>query len=348
VTLAIATLAGDDGEAEKRWDAYVLGHAEASGYHATGWKRVMERVYGHRTHYLYAEDDGEVVGVLPMVQVKLPFVRNVMTSLPFTSYGGIVADSPQVSWRLFEAAAEVARATKVTSLELRHHGVAPLDLPARTHKVSLWLDLPSSEDALWSSFRSELRTDIRRRVKDGLEVRVTGLDGLDDFYRIYAINMRDLGTPVYPRAFFARILEEWPGSGWIATCFFRGEAVASGFLLGFRGTLEIPWASSLRDMKSLRPNMLLYWECLRHAIGTGFVRFDFGRSTPGAGTFAFKKQWGARPVPLAWQYWMASSGAPLPDVTPDNPRFAAAIRAWRRLPVAVTRVIGPAIAAYLP
>jgi FemAB-related protein (PEP-CTERM system-associated) len=160
--------------------------------------------------------------------------------------------------------------------------------------------------------------------------------------------MRDLGTPAYPRAFFASILAEWPGTSWIATCVHRGEVVASGFLLGYRGTLEIPWASSLREMKSLRPNMLLYWECLRHAIATGFARFDFGRSTQDAGTFAFKKQWGARPVPLFWQYWMATSGAPLPDVSRENPKFDAAIRMWRRLPVAVTQLIGPRIVKYLP
>jgi FemAB-related protein (PEP-CTERM system-associated) len=348
MTVAIAELPRADREAEKRWDTYVLGHAHASGYHATGWRRVVERVYGHRTRYLFAEEDGQIVGVLPLAQIKFPLLRNVVTSLPFTTYGGIVADSPAVSRRLLEAGTDVARTMGARSLELRHYGAAPVELPARTHKVTMWLDLPSAEDALWKTFRTDLRTDIRRRIKDGLEVGIGGTEELDHFYGVYAVNMRDLGTPVYPRAFFATILEEWPGSAWIATCAFRGETVASGMLLGFRGSLEIPWASSLKTMKGLRPNMLLYWECLRHAIAMGFDRFDFGRSTPHGGTFGFKKQWGARPVPLFWQYWMADPAAALPDLNPDNRRFAVAIRMWQRLPLGVTRLIGPPIVRYLP
>ena len=171
---------------------------------------------------------------------------------------------------------------------------------------------PESVDTLWQGVPTELRTDIRKRIKDGLEVRIGGAEELENFYHVYSTNMRDVGTPVYPKAFFTTILTKWPGSAWIATCVYQGEAVASAFLLGFRGTLEIPWASSLKTRKSLRPNMLLHWECLRHAIASGFTRFDFGRSPLSGGTQTFKSQWGARAVPLYWQYWLPR-GAGIPD-----------------------------------
>lgn len=344
----ISVLGPGDVDAEKRWDTYVGGHPTASGYQTTGWRRVIARVYGYPGHYLYAEQDGQVVGVLPLAHIRTLVTGNVLVSLPFTTYGGISADSPAVAGELLEAATGLARRLGARRLELRHVEQAPVELPSKTHRVTMWLDLPPSEDALWKAFRTELRTDIRRRLKDGLEVRVGGREEVESFYRVFVANMRDLGTPPYAKAFFSTILAEWPGSSWVATCYHRGAPVASGFLLGFRGTLEIPWASSLASAKRLRPNMLLYWECLRHAIGQGFTRFDFGRSAPGGGTFDFKRQWGARAVPLYWQYWLARPGDAVPSRDPGDPRFALAIRAWQRLPLAVTRVLGPRLVRYFP
>ena len=86
----------------------------------------------------------------------------------------------------------------------------------------MWLDLPPSVDTLCKAFPTALRTDIRKRIKDGLEVRIGGAEELENFYRVYSTNMRDLGTPVYPKAFFTTILAEWPGSAWIATCRHQG------------------------------------------------------------------------------------------------------------------------------
>jgi serine/alanine adding enzyme len=234
-------------------------------------------------------------------------------------------------------------------VELRHWArPAAVDLPSRTHKVTMWLDLPPEADTLWKQFRTELRTDIRRRLKDGLQVRIAGATELDNFYHVYSHNMRDLGTPVAPKAFFAAILAEWADACWIATVYHRDEPIASGFLVGFRRTLEIPWASALRSHIRLRPNMLLYWGCLQHAVTAGFSRFDFGRSTPDGGTHAFKKQWGAREVPLYWHYWTSVADTAPPLLTPDNTKFDLAVRAWKRLPLSLTRVIGPRLARCFP
>jgi FemAB-related protein (PEP-CTERM system-associated) len=337
---------GDEDRA-KRWETYVQGQRQASGYHSLGWKVVLERVYGYRTYYLYARDGRDVVGILPLALVGTRVTGRALVSLPFTSYGGIVSDDADVVAGLFEAGAELSRRLGLSYVELRHFERTPIAAPTKTHKVTMWLDLPPSVDTLWKAFPTALRTDIRKRIKDGLEVRIGGAEELENFYRVYSTNMRDLGTPVYPKAFFTTILAEWPGSAWIATCRHQGEAVASGFLLGFRGTLEIPWASSLKTRKSLRPNMLLHWECLRHAIDSGFTRFDFGRSPLSGGTQTFKSQWGARAVPLYWQYWLAR-GTEIPDVNRENPRFTPAIRIWQRLPLWLTRLVGPRLARHFP
>ena len=165
---------------------------------------------------------------------------------------------------------------------------------------------------------------------------------LADFYAVFAHNMRDLGTPVYSIRWFREILQAFPQACRLFVVYAGGRPAAGAFVLWHRGTIEVPWASSLREFNPLCVNVLMYWEMLRFAVERGFSCFDLGRSTPNEGTFHFKQQWGAEPRELVWEYWTAE-GAALPDLSPKNPKFERAIAAWRRLPVGVTKVIGPPI-----
>ena len=159
--------------------------------------------------------------------------------------------------------------------------------------------------------------------------------------------MRDLGTPVYGKRLFASVLATFPDSSRIIAVYQDGNVVAAGLASWYKKTLEVPWASSNKDYKKLCPNNLLYWEAISYAIQHGFRIFDFGRSTPGEGTFKFKEQWGAEPHPLHWQYAL-KSGAPLPELSPHNPKYDLAIRCWRRLPLWMTRLLGPSIVRNIP
>ena len=159
--------------------------------------------------------------------------------------------------------------------------------------------------------------------------------------------MRELGTPVYPKSFFKNILETFQESAWICSVYKDEEPVASGFLFGFKDRLDIPWASSKREYDRFNPNMLLYWNSLKFACENGYRIFDFGRSTPGEGTYKFKEQWGAKPIQLYWHYWLKNNG-PLPELNPKNPKYQMAIKIWQKLPVAVTRFIGPMIVKNIP
>ena len=184
-------------------------------------------------------------------------------------------------------------------------------------------------------------------MKEGMITRIGQLEELDSFYEVFSINMRDLGTPVYSKEFFRNILTVFPENTWICSVYKDKQPVASGLLIGFREILEIPWVSSIRKYNPLRPNILLYWTVLQYACEKGFKIFDFGRSTPGEGTYLFKEQWGAKPVPLYWYYWMRNSGS-LPELNPKNPKYKQAIEVWKRLPVGLTRVLGPTISKNLP
>lgn len=344
--MKILSLTSEDKE---RWDKYVLGSCLTSAYHLSGWKEVIEKSFGHSTRYLLSENDKkEVQGILPVVQLKSALFGNYMVSLPYFTYGGVCADNDEIRDELISEAIAYAKSCNAGHIEMRHTGPIANGMPVKTAKVSMRLPLESNADDLWKSFPAKLRSQIGKPLKEGMYSKFGKEEELDSFYKVFSINMRDLGTPVYPKYFFRNILRMFPDLTWICSVYTKdGRAVASGFLLGFKNMLEIPWASSLRSYNNLSPNMLLYWSALKFACESGYGFFDFGRSTPGEGTYKFKTQWGAQPVRLHWHYWLKNGGA-LPELNPRNPKYRAAIEVWRRLPVGLTRLIGPAIIKNLP
>jgi len=335
-------------EDKKKWEEYVAVSGNATAYHQLGWKHVVETSFGHRTRYLLSEDaEGRIDGILPMVQLNSLLFGNFFVSLPYFNYGGICADQAECAGPLLQEAIRIAREEGAEHLEIRE--TAPLDggLPCKLAKVSMRLGLPDSPEALWRSFPSKLKSQVRKPQKEGFSVRVGGEEELDSFYRVFSMNMRELGTPVYPKAFFQEIMRAFPQSTSICVVRSSAKPVAAGFLVGFKSTMEIPWASSLREYNRLAPNMLLYWSALSFASERGYKVFDFGRSTPGEGTYQFKAQWGATPIPLYWYYWMRESG-PLPEINPKNRKYRLAIEIWKRLPLPITQMVGPRIVRNIP
>ena len=167
------------------------------------------------------------------------------------------------------------------------------------------------------------------------------------FYGVFARNMRFLGTPVMPRAWFENVLRETAEQVRILLLCEGDQAVAGTVVTSFRRTLELPWIASLPDSRRNYSTVLLYWTALEWAIQKGFATVDLGRCTPGGGTYEFKRQWNAEAVPLHWYYWLAP-GVSIPHLRPDNPRYRLAISLWKRLPLGLTLQLGPRIVRYIP
>ena len=336
-----------DARDDAAWEQFVQSRQEACGYHTAAWGGLLNRVFGHTAYYLMVRDqEGQVRGVLPLVFMKSPLFGRFLTSMPFFNYGGVLFESAEARDALLDAAAETARGLEATHIELRQ--VAPLEIgwPVRSHKVSMRLELPQRYEDLRKAFPSKLRSQVRRGEREGMTSRLGGLELLDDFYQVFARNMRDLGTPVYGKGFFREILRTFSKEARICAVYLADRPVAAGFVIGFRQTLEIPWASSDRRYARLAPNMALYNGVLQYACTEGYREFDFGRSTVDSGTYRFKEQWGAKPLPLYWYYWLFE-GTKLPELNPQNPKYQLAIRMWQHLPVPVTQLVGPAIVKYL-
>lgn len=321
------------------WDRFVASHPGATGYHAWAWRDVIARAFGHESIYLSARSGGSIVGVLPLVFINSRLFGRSLTSLPFLNYGGVVAGTTDIAERLVEAAATIARERRCPHVELRHIDRRMPALPVRQHKVTMLLPLVKP---VWDGLDRKVRNQIRKAQKSGLMADRGGVELLADFYTVFARNMRDLGTPVYSRRLFEEALRAFPDRAALHVVRLEGRPVAAGLTYRTAGTVEVPWASSIRDYSALCPNHLLYWSVIEAAVENGCDTLDFGRSTPGEGTFKFKEQWGAQPVPLHWEYRLLD-GATLPNLSPSNPKYRLMIETWKRLPLPVASLLGPHI-----
>lgn len=333
--------------AAAEWDAFVLSQEGAALYHRYALRDVVRDVFDRETHYLAARSKGAITGVLPLVRLRSRLFGDFLVSLPYFNYGGVLAATPRAGRALLDAAVGLATRLGVTHIELRHRENLFEDAPVRTDKVTLLLRLPGSAAELWKALTPKVRAQVRRPEKEGATTRLGGLELVEEFYGVFSENMRDLGTPVYPRRFFSRVLQAFPEEARIFTVHMAGAPAAAGLVMGDGRTLEIPWASSLRRANPSGVNMLLYWRILEFACERGYSCFDFGRCTVDSGTYRFKKQWGAQPLQLFWHYWLRDGGEP-PRLNHANPRFELAVAAWRRLPLAVANRLGPLLIRNLP
>ncbi|HSN88717.1 MAG TPA: FemAB family XrtA/PEP-CTERM system-associated protein [Thermoanaerobaculia bacterium] len=334
---------------EAEWDRYVRTAPGATFFHLTGWRWLVERVFGHRAHYLTALREGRIVGVLPLFEMKSLLFGHAMVSLPFAIGGGIVADDPEAASALLAEAKRIADGRGVDYLELRSEKALPDEgLLTKNLYVTFRADLTESEEALLKRMERKRRQMMNYVARAGFTARVAGIEELPLFYDLFCQSMRYHGTPVYPRLFLQEILDRHPADTNLFFVYHEGRPVA-GVLNILWGDVVMPYYAGA-DRRGERPRGVddfLYLAIMRWGREHGFRTFDFGRSKRGTGAFKFKERWGMEEVPLAYQYHLVKAGA-LPNVSPANPKYEAAIRIWQKLPLPVTRLLGPMIVKRVP
>lgn len=326
---------------ETEWDCFVEESPSATFFHRSGWKRVIETAFGHRTFYLAARRRGRICGILPLTQVKSLLFGNALISNAFCIHGGVVAEDPQACEALKAEAVRIAKQLNVKWIELRS---------------SVSCEAPwTQKSGLYFIFRRPLAGDVEANLKAiphtrRRMVRVAQDNGLsseidarvDRLHHIYADSVRQLGTPVFSKRYFELLNDEFGQSCEILTVLHKGHAIASVMSFCFRDEVMTYYGGGLRSARSLAANDFMYWEVMRRACERGVRIFDFGRSKIGTGAYNFKRNWGFKPAPLTYEF-LPLGGHEIPDINPLNPKYRTAINLWRRLPLAVTKLVGPAI-----
>ncbi len=302
-------------------------------YHHLAWLKAVARAYGHAPVFLLAYEGQELRGALPLVIFK-GFRGKSLISLPFGDYGGPLASDEEAQKALVFHAQKMAE--EIGPLEIRFPE-KPAFLPensGQVAKVRLLLPLPDESDDLWKALKSKVRSQVRRPMKEGAEAVVAGVELLPAFYRIYTKTMHYLGSPPHALSWFKSIVSFYEDKARVVMVHLKGKPLAASIIIFSNETATVPWAASLREYKRISPNMLLYWQMLSLAIEKGAKIFDFGRSTPGSGTYRFKKQWGAEEKALFW-YRVPAEEEKVSKVRPLIEKI------WQKLPEKAANYLGP-------
>ncbi|MCP5314568.1 MAG: FemAB family PEP-CTERM system-associated protein [Chromatiaceae bacterium] len=324
------------------WDAYVLAHPHGTFFHRYGWKRLIESTYRYPGHYLLAERDGRLCGVLPLGEVKHLLFGHSLISVPFCVYGGVLADDDRVRGALESHAMALADRLRVSHLEVRNERPMRDDWQRKDGLyVTFKRALSADHDENMQAIPRKQRAMVRKGIKAGLVGELD--DGVEHLYRAYSESVRNLGTPVFPKAHFQAIRAEFGDDVDVVTVRHEGQVVASVMNYYFRDQVLPFYGGGISAARDLAANDFMYWEVMRRAVERGCRVFDFGRSKLDTGSYRFKKHWGFEAEPLHYEYYLVRA-TEMPDLNPNNPKYRLFINAWKRLPVGVSRMIGPWLA----
>lgn len=336
--LRILRLTAGDAATAARWDAFVMACPEGSFFHRSPWQGLIERVFGHATHYLYAERDGAIVGVLPMGEVRSRLFGHSLASLPFASNAGIAAADEEARQALLAEAGALARSLGVSHLELRNTA-RQCDWPTQDLYVDFRMPIPAVLDDKMLAIPQKRRNMVRKALKLGLHAVPN--DSVDRFFPVFAENARDHGTPTLPKRYFQALVDAFGADCRIlAIDNAQGRCVSSIMCFFHRGTVMAYYAGETPEARGTAANDLKYWEVMKWAQASGCTEFDIGRSKQGTGSYDFKRLWGFTPHPLHYQYLLIGRDS-IPQNNPTNPKYRLVISTWQKLPLPVANWLGP-------
>ena len=328
------------------WDRFVLTECpEANFFHRIGWREVIERVYRQRCHYLYAERDGQIAGVLPLVHVRSPLFGNRLISNAFTIGGGTAAIDEEARDALDAEALRLADQLAVKAYEVRN--------PAKCREGEGWTttaDVYANFSRPIAATEEDCLKQIPRKQRAVVRKALTAAvlnDELDAepsrFFPLYALSMRNMGTPVFGWRFFSTLMTVFGKDCDCLTVLHQGKPMSSVLNFYFRDRVMPYYTGCVAEARDLGANDFMYWRLMRRALDRGYTTFDFGRSKFGTGPFSFKKNWGFEPQPIPHQYRLPCGGE-VPQMNPNNPKFRLFIAAWKRLPLSLANFLGPVVA----
>lgn len=338
---------------ENDWDKYVETHKYATPYHRFAWLKSVELAYQHTNVSLIAYDQDKVVGVLPCIKMQRPLAKAKYCSLPFCDLGYGLVDNDDILKALQTHAKQTLADIGGDTFEYRDSQQEFTDSCAPGAKVRMLLPLPDTADDLMASFKSKLRSQVRKSEKNGLTFKIdNNQKQIDDFYQIFSINMRKLGSPVHAKSWFENLFIHYADNIFLSVVYTGDIAIGAGIIIRNKHSMAIPWASTVADYNKLAPNMMLYWSLLKHSCDIGCKEFDFGRSSFGEGTFKFKQQWGAKAKALSWSDLASSQQEYVDQIEGETQPFSSKLRPlvekiWAKLPLGFTTSIGPKIRRHI-
>ncbi|GAB4256652.1 MAG: FemAB family PEP-CTERM system-associated protein [Deferrisomatales bacterium] len=336
---------GDEGA----WDAYVTSHSEGTPFHLVAWREAVEATFGHDPYYLVARRGGLMAGALPLFHVRSRLFGSMLVSVAFAVYGGALADDEEAAQALEAAAADLAERLGVAYLELRDRAPAPGREGVRKELyVTFRKELPAEPDEVLPAIPRKTRRMVRLGIKGNLRGTLTRSPrAVDELYGLFALNLRKLGTPAFPRSLLENLLVAFGEAADILIVRDGDRPLAAVLNLYFRDEVLPYYSGALPEAQRVGGNNFLYYDLMVKSLERGYRRFDFGRSKVDTGPYHFKRHFGFSPEPLPYRFQLVRAGE-LPELNPTNPKYAKAIELWKKLPLGLTTALGPRIVRGIP
>jgi FemAB-related protein (PEP-CTERM system-associated) len=346
------------------YQSFIHEHPKTTPYHNMAWSNAVSEAYGFTPLFFGLFSNSELVAVLPAVIVKALSGKKKLCSLPYCDLGGILALSKDAMISMKQHVLDYANSngmvleyrdcetnqnyfTQDSSLEENSEEETRVLEPGE--KVRMLYQLHNSVEEQLASFKPKLRSQIKKSIKNGVTAEIVSLPDsqkIDEFYQVFAANMRELGSPVHSIEWFKSIFSHYQENAFLVLVKYEDACVGGGIVIHTHNKAVIPWASTLRSHNKYAPNMLLYWEVLSEVINRGIHNFDFGRSGFNEGTYRFKKQWGALPIPLTWE--VSDQGKLSKELTSEkSPARDTLENVWQKLPLKLTILLGSKIRKYI-
>jgi FemAB-related protein (PEP-CTERM system-associated) len=339
--MRIKRLDPSDTEGTFRWDEFVLASPEATFFHRAAWQQIIRDVFRHPTYFLYAEHDGEILGILPMAHVKSMLFGNSLISLPFAVYGGVAASLPEAIPALEAEAQVLAKKLDVDHLEFRNLNERHTDWPKQDLYVTFRKEILPDVEANMLAIPRKQRAMVRKGINNGL---ISTVDrSADRFFALFADNVHRHGTPALPKRYFETLLRTFGNDCEILTVTSPdGQPLSSVLSFYFRDEVLPYYAGDDESARQFAANDFKYWELMRRSCERGLKVFDYGRSKVGTGPYSFKKNWGFEPQQLHYEYCLYKRDS-IPQNNPSNAKYKLFIEAWRRMPIGLANFLGPHI-----
>jgi FemAB-related protein (PEP-CTERM system-associated) len=344
MTLPVRPLISEDAAV---WDEFVRQHPHGSPFHLLAWRNSIQRTFGYEPRYLLAVEEGRVRGIMPLFLVSNPLMGRVLLSSPFAVYGGALTDGADAREALRKAVEALGQREKVQYVELRNGFEGQcLGFERVKRYVTFTQELSGTEETLLEGIPRKTRAAVRKSLKFDFTARSTRL--FARFADLYLANLRRLGTPAFPDRHFANLLEEFGRAADVREMELDGKLAAAVFSFYFRDQILPYYGASDPVFNPQQPNNFMYWELMRWGLANDYKLFDFGRSkTQESGSFDFKAHWGMTMRELPYEILLVKRKE-LPNFSPNNPKFQVFIRIWQRLPLPLTRALGPVLLKLVP
>jgi FemAB-related protein (PEP-CTERM system-associated) len=330
-----------------RWDQFVLAHEHGSPFHLVGWKITIEESFGYEAKYLLVERGDTLCAIVPLFFVKNPIIGKVLLSSPFAVYGGILSTNHEAKRLIGEKVRALGAEMQVDYIELRNsYPEQCIASPNVSRYVAFSQQLVKGDEAILGSIPKKTRNLVRKALKTPFDLR-RGVIDTAVFESLYSTNMRRLGTPSFPRKYFARLMANLGAMIDVSEVWFDGKPMAASLCFLFRGDMHIYYAAADAAYNHLGANTFMYFDHLRWGAETGLATFDFGRCKKNTGVFEFKRHWNTTMRELPYEILLIGRES-LPNVNPGNPKFHFAIRVWQLMPLWFTRFIGPRFIRLFP